>query len=221
MFYSWDNPVYSDFMVKLLDHLEPRLFEPGSSIAQQQQEIIEKTFIMKGTIKIGHNARQRNKATKKIEGVIKYTHSLKAGGTVGAEMMFDLKSYFTYTASRQPVECFAIRKTNWRRIQLHKMGDVEAQIIYNQILFKYKQRQLLDFLRLVYLPPKQIQKCLAQKTSFCEIVPCLKSGKTWRVTVDDTMLYTLIQKVLNSTTFQEAGDEGTELPLQSIVFMLN
>ena len=170
MFYSWENPVYSEYMINLLDHLEPRLYEPGSTIAQQQQESIEKTFIMMGIIKIGHKTRQRNKDNKKIEGVMKYTHSLKAGGTIGTEMMFDLKSYFTYTASSEPVECFAIRKTNWRRIQLHKMGDGEAQIVYNQILFKYKQKQLLDFLRLVYLPQKQIKKCLTDRASFCKIV---------------------------------------------------
>ena len=140
-------------------------------ITYQKQEVIEKTFIMKGAIRIGHNARQRNKTTKKIESLIKYTHSLKEGGTIGTEMMFDLKSYFTYTTASQPVEGFAIRKTNWRRIQLYKMGDGEAQIIYNQILFKYKQRQLLDFLRMVYMPPKQIQKCLAERASFCEFVP--------------------------------------------------
>ena len=67
-------------------------------------------------------------------------HAIKPGTTVCCEMMFDLKSYFHYRAPVKGFECFALRKTNWRRLQLIKLNNKDGQMTWNHILMKYKQQ---------------------------------------------------------------------------------
>lgn len=115
LFYDWSNHVYAQFMINLLDNLEPRFYDPGTVVAKQQLKVIEKTFVVQGAIKIGFTSWRKDKNSSKIRQATRYVHAIGRGRTIGFEMLFDLNAYFTCTTS-QVTECFAIRKTNWRRI---------------------------------------------------------------------------------------------------------
>ena len=121
-------------------------------------------------------------------------------------MMFDLKSYFHYRAPAKGLECFAIRKTNWRRIQLQAVNNDDQQMTWNHILLKYKQRQLLDFLRMIYMPMQQQKKLYLNKsTSLIKIQIPLKTQGCREITVNDPVLESIVKKILVSKYSIEDG----------------
>ena len=125
--------------------------------------------------------------------------------------MFDIKSYFHYRAPAKGLECFAIRKTNWRRLQLKAVNNDEQQMTWNHILLKYRQQQLLDFLRVIYMPMQQLKKqYLNKSTSLVNIQVPLKTKRGWEITVNDPMLDKIVKKTLNEKDVAEEGSESFE-----------
>ena len=52
-YYTWKDPCYRDFMIKLLTNLEPFHFKKKSIILEELEEINEIKFICKGKVVVG------------------------------------------------------------------------------------------------------------------------------------------------------------------------
>ena len=58
-FFSWDDQVYRDFMIEVLQNLEPRVEEKGTILYRELEEISEIIFIESGIIDIGFEITRR------------------------------------------------------------------------------------------------------------------------------------------------------------------
>lgn len=111
--------MYSDFMLMLLDILEPRLFESDTVLFTENVPLFEQFFITRGKIMVGYRevlvGSQRELFQKSELEVLCHMHP---GHCVGSEMILDMIPVFLYK-SLDPIECFSIRKSNWRLIEMH------------------------------------------------------------------------------------------------------
>ena len=49
-FYTWKDNTYCSFMIKILQRLEPRLYEKDDIILKDQDEVEEIIFVQKGEV---------------------------------------------------------------------------------------------------------------------------------------------------------------------------
>ena len=122
-FYGWNNPAYADFVIGVLNNLEPRILEPNSVIFHEKQMVFENYYLTKSQILVGIGLK---KGLSKIQSV-KYVTQLKAGDLVGVEMLFDICSKFYYRTQASRIECLGMRKTNWLKLQNGISGDGEYE----------------------------------------------------------------------------------------------
>ena len=52
-FFDWNDSVYAELMLDILDALEPRLFKPNEVLFKEKQPIIESYFLIKGGVQAG------------------------------------------------------------------------------------------------------------------------------------------------------------------------
>lgn len=60
-------------------------------------------------------------------------------------MVFNINSIFLSKVSSLKAECFSIRKSNWKHFISQAQADPERQIIFDQILYKFKRNLFIDF----------------------------------------------------------------------------
>ena len=108
-FYDWDMLIYKEFMMTILNLLEPRLRSKESIVYQTVEDVEEMYFIMKGSVNIGFEF------NRNIINVVR----LRQGCAIGAyNCTFDKKTIFNYSVNSR-LEAFIIRKREW----YHLMND--------------------------------------------------------------------------------------------------
>lgn len=114
-------------------------------------------------------------------------------------MMFNINSKFYYKSSTY-TEAFSLRRTNWRRITIRKLGDVDAQNTYNKIVFKFQRRLLYDFINKLYNPMAEAQ-CNQKKQLITTILRALNHRRSFRCLdlMPDEELTQLSQKFIHSS----------------------
>lgn len=63
IYYNWDDLVYAEFMVGLLDILEPNIYEAGAFIMAEKQPVVNLIFIIKGEVEVGYLSKNELKGT--------------------------------------------------------------------------------------------------------------------------------------------------------------
>jgi hypothetical protein len=102
-YYTWNDRVYRDYMINMLQHLEPIMHEASTIIISELDEFGEISFIDKGTIGIGYE----------INKVTKYCITMKDKAVIGAYgCTFNQRAAFIYTAINA-CEGFFVRKRQW------------------------------------------------------------------------------------------------------------
>lgn len=51
--YSWEDTQYQQFMIKTLQRLEPRFFQPKEFILEEGEEVNEQIYVTSGSYSIG------------------------------------------------------------------------------------------------------------------------------------------------------------------------
>ncbi|TNV72556.1 hypothetical protein FGO68_gene14318 [Halteria grandinella] len=99
-YYTWGDKVYSSFMIKLLQHLEPRQFKKKDVIFRDLEEVDEILFVVKGEFAIGYTVNNQEYLALKM----------KERNVIGdISIMFRRRSEFLYRALSR-IDCQAIRK---------------------------------------------------------------------------------------------------------------
>ena len=100
---NWDDQCYRDFMIHLLENLEPRTEPSGTILYKTIEEVEGIFFIEKGSVDIGFEI---NRDTK-------FIIRLQKGGVIGAyNMTYHTKTIFMYRVCE--TYCgLTIRKDNW------------------------------------------------------------------------------------------------------------
>lgn len=54
LLYTWENEGYAQFMLDILQNLEPRLIPPNTLISGEKEAVLEHLFVEKGSICVGY-----------------------------------------------------------------------------------------------------------------------------------------------------------------------
>ena len=95
VFKTWDDKKYSSFMIKFMQKLEPRQFFKGDLILQDQDDVDEIYFVMKGEYVVGYTINNKEYLVLKLG-------ERNAIGDIS--MMFSRHSEFLYRAITD-IEC--------------------------------------------------------------------------------------------------------------------
>ena len=52
-YFTWENPVYQDFMVEMMQYMEPRFEEKGKILFQELEEVTDVLLFLDGKYDIG------------------------------------------------------------------------------------------------------------------------------------------------------------------------
>lgn len=148
-FFEWDDKVYSDFMINVLQCLEPRYYEQTAYIFMEGEEVDEMIYVM------------QQDARKPIDMVSQYaigfTHNsgeryfhVRLGPRsiiCGYENLFGHRAEFTYKCL-MPVEAYSIRKSRIIPILDDEQNDIFKKQYMEYTLDYYDQvilRPMLKF----------------------------------------------------------------------------
>ena len=143
-FYTYENEMYSEMMINLMNSLEVRRYKKDQVIARELDDCPELLFVEKGTYKVGYEI--NNKLFfRKCFGMC-----TKIGGF---EICYKKRFLFYYKVS-QPLHCLAIRKENFEMLIINyplitpqmkiKFWNHYSQHVY-QPLMKFKNIDIRDF----------------------------------------------------------------------------
>jgi hypothetical protein len=116
IYYDWADSLYSDFMIKLLQALEPRFYQAGDYIYEEGDEVNEHIYVISrdprkslmstGGYAVGFRAKQNN-----------YFHVRLGPKTiiVGYENFYEKRAEFTYKALMH-VDAYGLRKKDIKPI---------------------------------------------------------------------------------------------------------
>jgi len=104
--YKWDDQNYRDFMIMVLEHLEPRFESKGSVLFEELEEISEVIFISKGLVDIGYEI------NKKKKYVMRFTNRVVIGAY---NCCFNKRASFIYRC-KSDCSGYSIRKSVWMEI---------------------------------------------------------------------------------------------------------
>lgn len=143
-YYTFEDEIYSSFMIKLLNALEFRKYESNDIIAQEMDEAHEILFVEHGTYDIGYEINKK----------VFYRRRFGPGTTIGGfQVCYRRRFAFVYKAQAS-VSGLAVRKETFMTItkefqqiyiQLkHKFWYHYSQAIF-QPLMKLKNVEILDY----------------------------------------------------------------------------
>lgn len=102
-YFTWDNQKYQNFMLGILQNLEPRREESGVMLIRELDEFTEVFFFNRGTYEIGFEINHKEFY------VLKY----KNCNVIGAYgVTFNVRALFLYKTF-SVCEGYSIRKQNW------------------------------------------------------------------------------------------------------------
>lgn len=105
--YKWNDSEYSDFMISILKCMEPRFYHENELLYEELQEILEMTFVMKGSFLIGYEINKKKKFKIHIR---QHSHF------GGYNCIFNKKSLFIYKCLHF-IEGFACRRAKWMMME--------------------------------------------------------------------------------------------------------
>ena len=111
-YYDWADQQYSDFMIKLLQALEPRAYTQGEYIFEEGDEIDEQIYVIsRDTRKVGYLNNTGIYAVGFKHGHQRYFHVRLGPKTIicGYENLFERPAEYTYKAL-MPVDAYGLRK---------------------------------------------------------------------------------------------------------------
>lgn len=104
--WNWEDLRYQSFMIKTLQKLEPRYYNPKEFILEEGEEVNEQVYIIAGSYSIGFRERHQKFFHVKLE---------KKTIIGGYENMYGKESEFYFKALNF-VEGYGLRKSNMRNI---------------------------------------------------------------------------------------------------------
>ena len=114
-FYCWDDPIYSGFMVNLLQMLIPRREQKGAVLFKTLEEVNEIFFIEQGSVNIGFEINRGHR----------FVIRLSSGGVVGGyNCTFNRKTLFVYQVC-QDMEAQTLKKHEWRGL----LSDPDYEVL--------------------------------------------------------------------------------------------
>lgn len=106
-FWTWEDEVYSEFMIKMFRSLNPIYFKPKEQIHRELEEVHEILFLEDGFVDFGFEINNRSKycVRKKrcILGIFESTYERRA---------------YMITRAYNFCEGFYIRKNHWRNLMM-------------------------------------------------------------------------------------------------------
>lgn len=113
-FFTWDSDLYSEMMLDLMQHMEPRSEEKDVTIFDELDEISEVVLFVRGKFDIGFEVNGKRFFVKRFTNSSSSVHN--AGAMIGAHgASFNKRSRFIYkTATR--CDGFFIRKRMWNEV---------------------------------------------------------------------------------------------------------
>lgn len=183
-------------MTSYLLLLEPRYLKPNQMLMEEKITIAEQYYIMKGKVDIGFNNTINKYLAKAFklkqrDQAIKYVVTVEEGNCVGIELNFSLKAKFYYKVSNTYCDCLSIRKTTWRRFALNRQSDIEMKRLSDRIIFKFRQKQLYDFMKDQYFPITQVK---SRPQSSDNLYRKTNSDLFWKLPIQDPDLQKLVNQ---------------------------
>tara|TARA_B110000285_G_C15110831_1_gene611009 strand:- start:487 stop:900 length:414 start_codon:yes stop_codon:yes gene_type:complete len=125
-FYTWDSDIYSEMMLDMMHHLEPRYEEKDEIVFDELEEITEVVLYVKGKFDIGFELNNERYFVKRFQNSASSVSN--TGAMIGAHgVAFNKRSRFVYkTASR--CSGFFIRKRNWCEVM--DKNDIVRDSLY-------------------------------------------------------------------------------------------
>ena len=105
-YFTWADQTYREFMMGILQNLEPRRESKGAILYEELEEIAEIFFVSKGTMDIGYEINRIKKF------VLRYHDKTVVGAY---NCCFNKRSMFIYRCKSECIGYF-IRKQNWMDI---------------------------------------------------------------------------------------------------------
>lgn len=135
-FYTWENQKYQNFMLSILQYLEPRREEKGVMLVRELDEFNEVYFFNRGIYEIGFEINHRNFY------VLRYKNS----NVIGAYgVTFNVRALFLYQTF-SICEGFSIRKQNWVN-EILEQNETIMSVIKESVKEDYERfvkRKLLN-----------------------------------------------------------------------------
>jgi hypothetical protein len=119
-FWGWEDNAFQQFMIKLLQSLEPRFYHKKQYIFDQGEEVNEQIYITSGSYSIGFHL---NNNSNQTYFHVKLKHKTIIGGY---ENLLGYESEFYYKALNF-TEGYGLRKCNLKPI-MTKFPDISRQI---------------------------------------------------------------------------------------------
>lgn len=105
-FYTYENDMYSEMMINLMNSLEVRIYKKDSVIARELDDCAELLFVEKGTYKVGYE----------INNKLFFRRCFGMCSKIGGfEICYKMRFMFYYKVSK-PLRCLAIRKWNFLKL---------------------------------------------------------------------------------------------------------
>lgn len=125
-FYSWSNFEYQNFMIQVLQNLEPVQYSQGTFLFTELDDVNEVIFIGDGLYDVGYEI------NKQIHLKMRFPGKTVIGGF---EACFDKRCLFIY---KTYITCkgYIIRKQNWRKLEQDHpelYASIKRQALFNYI----------------------------------------------------------------------------------------
>ena len=117
-FYTWENQLYRNFMMRLLSMLEPRKENKNVTIYNELDEVNEVIFFNKGDYDVGFEINRERYF------VVRYQNNESANIIGAYGVTFNIRSKFIYRTASFCEGC-SVRKTKWMTL----MEDDDHKII--------------------------------------------------------------------------------------------
>ena len=146
--YDWQDTQYSQFMINLLQQLEPRFYSAQEYIFEEDDEVNEQIYVISQP-----SLKQKDKTGKYCIGFSdqkqRYFHVKLGHKTIigGYENLFGYKSEFFYKALHH-IDAYGLRKDKLKPI-MDKYPEFKKQIRAYMVNFYYRiiKRPMLEFKR--------------------------------------------------------------------------
>jgi hypothetical protein len=124
--YKWDNPVYREFMLKLLRGMQPRKYSNGEIIFNQLAEVGEVIFVEHGDVDVGFEISYKRYWVLRL-----FDHSIIGG----LNCMANLTTFFLYRCASENFNGYSIKKDVW--MSLMKDYDDISLFVSRKIAIDY------------------------------------------------------------------------------------
>ena len=125
-YYTWQDQIYRDFMMQILQKLEPRYMSKNQMIFEELDDINEIIFVQQGQVDIGYEV------NKKKKFVIRYINKTLIGAF---NCTFNIRAIFCYLA-KTVCEGFMIRKVDW--MQILRESPVIGEVVRGNVRKDYQ-----------------------------------------------------------------------------------